>query len=352
VPDAISERRFLAWAYQFLVPLRLIGRVMHNAILHKAGITTPLFHFSNIKDYLAANSTGYYLFPCTSEEELIANMEDMDIIFTTSPPFTRRVLSNLKNCKGIIRIGIGVDNFDLDAATENGICIANVPDFYVEDVATLTITFILALAKKIFQINNAVKLGKWKLQDVMPLYRLSRMVVGLLGFGRITKAVIEKLRPFGPHILVHDPYVSDDDIRSEGCESVSLKRLFSESDFLSIHCPLTRETKNLIDKSALRRMKKTVCIINTARAGIVDENALLRALREQRIAGAASDVFLHEPPAQDDPLVCHPGVIATPHIGWYSEESRIEAASKAAEEAVRILSGKVPINLVNPDVIK
>jgi D-3-phosphoglycerate dehydrogenase len=326
---------------------------MNNAILsYQAGITTPLFYFSKIKDFLEANNAGYKLLPCSSEEELITNMGDMDVILTTSAPFTRKVLHNLTNCKGIVRIGIGVDNFDLDAATEYGIYIANVPDFYVEDVATLTITFVLALAKKIFQVNDAVKHGKWRLDDVMPFYRLSSIVVGLLGFGRITKAVIGRLKSFGSHILVHDPYVSDDDIRDEGCEPVSLNRLFSESDFLSIHCPLTKETENIVDESALRRMKKSVCIINTARAGIVDEEALLSALREQRIAGAASDVFLREPPSQNDPLVRHPAFIATPHIGWYSEESRNEAANKAAAEAVRILSGEVPINLVNHDVVK
>jgi len=326
---------------------------MNNAILsYQVGITTPLFYFSKIKDYLAAHSAGYNLLPCASEEELITIMGDMDVILTTSAPFTRKVLHNLTKCKGIVRIGIGVDNFDLDAATEHGIYIANVPDFYVEDVATLTITFILALAKKIFQVNHAVKLGTWRLEDVMPFHRLSSIVVGLLGFGRITRAVIEKLKPFGSHILVHDPYVPDDVIKGEGCESVSLNRLFSESDFLSIHCPLTKTTENLVDESALRRMKKNSCIINTARAGIIDEEALLRALREQRIAGAASDVFLREPPAQNDPLVRHPGFIATPHIGWYSEESRNEAAIKAAEEAVRILLGKLPINLVNHDVVK
>ena len=326
---------------------------MNTAIFsYQVGITTPLFYFSKTKDYLAESSAGYHLRPCSNEEELIANMADMDVIFTTSAPFTRKVLDNLTKCKGIVRLGIGVDNFELEAATENGIYIANVPDFYVEDVATLTVTFILALAKKIFQVNDAVKHGKWRLEDVMPFYRLSSLVVGLLGFGRITKAVIGRLRSFGPHIMVHDPYLSDDEIRDEGCEPVSLNRLFSESDFLSIHCPLTAETKNLVDESGLKRMKKNACIINTARAGIVDEEALLSALRKQRIAGAASDVFLREPPTQNDSLVRHPGFIATPHIGWYSEESRNEAAQKASAEAVRILSGKVPINLVNQDVVK
>jgi len=319
---------------------------------YQVGITTPLFYFSKTKDFLAEYGAEYNLLPSSSEQELISSMGDMDVILTTSAPFTKKVLHSLTKCKGIIRVGIGVDNFDLDAATENGIYIANVPNFYVEDVAILTITFILALSKKIFQVSDRVKLGTWRLEDVMPFHRLSSTVVGLLGFGRITKSVIEKLKPFGAHILVHDPYVPDDVIRGAGCEPAGLNRLFSESDFLSIHCPLTGETQNLVDTSALRRMKKNACIINTARAGIVDEEALLRALREQRIAGAASDVFLREPPTQNDPLVSHPGFIATPHIGWYSEESRKEAAIKAADEAVRILSGKVPINLVNHDVVK
>jgi len=151
---------------------------------------------------------------------------------------------------------------------------------------------------------------------------------------------------------VHDPYVPGNDIRDEGCEPVSLNRLFLESDFLSIHCPLTRETNKLVDESALKCMKKTACIINTSRAGIVDEEALLSALSKQYIAGAASDVFMHEPPASNNPLVCHPNFIATPHIGWYSEESRNEAAQKAAEEIVRILAGGIPINLINRDIVK
>jgi D-3-phosphoglycerate dehydrogenase len=245
-----------------------------------------------------------------------------------------------------------VDNFDLDAATEKGIYIANVPDFYVEDVATLTLTFILALSKKLFHVTDRVKCGTWRLEDVMPFHRLSNTVVGLLGFGRITASVIKKLSPFGVHILVHDPYVPANAIKDAECEPVGLDRLLSQSDFLSIHCPLTAETKNLIDADALRRMKKNACIINTARAGIVDEDALLIALREQCIAGAASDVFRREPPEQSDPLVNQPGFIATPHIGWYSEESRKEAEIKAVGEAIRILSGLAPVNLVNHAVAK
>ena len=325
---------------------------MNNTLLsYQVGITTPLFYLPDIEVYLAAHNSKLNLFPCTSEEEIITTMGGMEVILTTSAPFTRKVLSNLPKCKGIIRIGIGVENFDLDAATEHGIYIANVPNFYVEDVATLTITFILALAKKIFQVNTAVKRGTWKFEDIMPSHRLSSMVVGLLGFGRISRAVIEKLKPFGSQILVHDPYVPDDMIKNKGVEPVSLNRLFSESDFLSIHCPLNKDTENVVNESALRCMKKNSFLINTARAGIVDEEALIRALREERIAGAASDVFFHEPPAPDDPLVRHPSLIVSPHIGWYSEESRNEAAIKAAAEAVRILSGKVPVNLINLDVV-
>ncbi len=326
---------------------------MNNTVFsYKVGITTPLFYFSNTKNYLSEYSAGYYLMPCSNEQDLISNMRDMDVILTTSAPFTRKVLHSLTKCKGIIRLGVGVDNFDLEAATENRIYISNIPDFYVEDVATLTIAFILALAKKIFQVNHKIKNANWLLEDVMPFHRLSSAVVGLLGFGRITKAVIRRLKAFGSRIIVHDPYVPDNDIRDEGCEPVSLNRLFLESDFLSIHCPLTRETKNLVDENALKCLKKTACIINTSRAGIVDEEALLSALSKQYIAGAASDVFTHEPPEPNDPLVCHPNFIATPHIGWYSEESRNEAAQKAAEEIVRILAGGIPINLINRDVVK
>ena len=328
------------------------GSMMKKELLYQVGITTPLFYSEKAKVYLEAHSADYRLIPCSNEGELISNMGEMDVILTTSPPFTKKVLQSFKKCKGIIRIGIGVDNFDLDAATDAGIYIANVPNFYVEDVATLTVTFILALSKKMFQINDSVKHGIWLLEDVVPIHRLSASVVGLLGFGRITTSVIQKLAPFGVHIMVHDPYVPENQIKNAGCEPVSLDRLLSESDFLSIHCPLTKETLNLISADELNRMKKNACIINTARAGIVDENALLTALRNKQIGGAASDVFRREPPRQDDPLVNHPGFIATPHIGWYSEESRKEGETKAADEAIRILSGQVPVNIVNTDVVK
>ena len=323
---------------------------MKKKLLYQVGITTHLFYFEKTKDYFKSHNADYRFVPCSNERELIANMGEMDVILTTSPPFTKEVLQSLKKCKGIIRLGIGVDNFDLDAATEEGIYIANVPDFYVEDVATLTATFILALSKKIFQINDSVKHGTWRMEDVMPIHRLSATVIGLLGFGRITAAVIKRLSPFCAHIIVHDPYVPENLIREAGCEPVCLDRLLSESDFLSIHCPLTEETMNLISADELKRMKKNACIINTARAGIVDEDALLTALRNENIGGAASDVFRHEPPGQNDPLVNHPGYIATPHIGWYSEESRKEAEIKATKEAIRLLSGQEPVNLVNKDL--
>ncbi len=325
---------------------------MKKELLYQVGITTPLFYTEKTKDYFKVHSADYHLIPCSNERELIANIGEMDVILTTSLPFTKEVLNSLKKCKGIIRIGIGVDNFDLDAATEKGIYIANVPDFYVEDVATLTVTLMLALSKKIFKINDSVKQSTWRMEDVIPIHRLSAAVVGFLGFGRITTSVIQKLAPFGARIIVHDPYVPENLIKEAGCEPVGLDRLLSESDFLSIHCPLTKETMNLISADELKRMKKNACIINTARAGIVDEDALLAALRNEDIGGAASDVFRREPPGKNDPLVNHPGFIATPHIGWYSEESRKEAEVKAANEAIRILSGQEPAHLVNKDLSK
>lgn len=318
---------------------------------YRVSITNKIFYSDEIKDILREAEADLLLRPCRTEEEIIEKTRDMDAILTTSAPFSKAVLESLNKCKGIVRIGIGVDNFDLKTATRRGICIVNVPDYYVEDVANHTVTFILACARKIVQIDAAVKKGTWTI-DAFHLSRLSKQVVGLAGFGRISRAVAERLKPFGTEILVYDPYVPRDIIESMGLKLTEFGSLIKKSDFISLHCPLTDETRRMIGEKELRQMKKNACLINTARAGLIDQDALFRALKEGWISGAALDVFDKEPPEPGDPLLGLENLISSPHIGWYSMDSRDEAARRGADEIVRILEGKRPLNIVNTEILQ
>lgn len=171
--------------------------------------------------------------------------------------------------------------------------------------------------------------------------------MGLLGFGKISKAMAERLKPFGTKIVVYDPYVPVEIVDSIGIQQGDFESLIRKSDFISIHCPLTEETKNIIAEKELKKMKQNVYLINTSRAGIVDQNALFMALKEGWIAGAAVDVFDREPPEPNNPLLGLENLISSPHIGWYSENSRNEVAPKGTYEIVRMLKGGKPLNIVN-----
>lgn len=318
---------------------------------YKVAITTKTYYLDESINILKQANAELKLTICKTEDEVILQTRDMDAIITTLTPFPERVLESLKKCKGIARVGVGVDNFDLDAATRKGIYIVNVPDFYVDDVANHTIALMLACARKIVQIDAATKKGSWTL-DEFPLFGLRSQTAGLIGFGRVAKAVVSRLEPFGPKIIVYHPRVSRGIVEAAGCALVELGTLIRESDFISLHCPLTKETNKLIGEREFRQMKQNAYLINTSRAGIVDQNALLKALKEGWIAGAALDVFEREPPEPSNPLLSLSNLIASPHIGWYAEDTRSSAAKKSAQEIVRILTGKRPLNIVNTEILE
>jgi D-3-phosphoglycerate dehydrogenase len=318
---------------------------------YKVAITTKTYYLDESINILKQADAELLLRICKTEDEVIYHTKDMDAIMATLTPFPQRVIESLRKCKGIVRVGVGVDNFDLEAATRNGIYIVNVPDFYVDDVANHTIALMLACARKIVQIDAATKQGSWTL-DQFPLYGLRSQTVGLIGFGRIGKAVVSRLKPFGPKIIVYHPRVSREIVEKAGCALVELRTLIRESDFISFHCPLTKETNKMIGEKELKQMKQNAYLLNTARAGIVDQNALFSALKEGWIAGAALDVFESEPPEPTNPLLSLENLTCSPHIGWYAEDTRVEAAKKGAEEIVRILKGERPVNIVNTAMLE
>jgi D-3-phosphoglycerate dehydrogenase len=227
-----------------------------------------------------------------------------------------------------------------------------VPDYCIDEVSDHTMALLLAVVRKIPFINAQVHGGTWKMPAVVPIHRLRGTVLGLVGFGRIPQLVAPKAQAFGIKVIAYDPYVPAAVFASAGVESVDFPTLLKTSDYVSIHSPLVPETKNLFNSDAFRQMKPTAYLVNTARGPIVDEVALAEALDAKRIAGAALDVMVQEPPAANSPLFGRDNVIVTPHTSFYSEESLVELQTKAAQEVVAVLTGQTPRNPVNPEALQ
>jgi D-3-phosphoglycerate dehydrogenase len=288
---------------------------------------------------------------CGSEEEIIELAHDADGVLNCYAKMTARVIEKLSRCKIIARYGIGVDNVDLVAASKARILVTNVPDYCVDEVSDHALALVLSLARKIVAADAGVKSGNWSVTAHAEIRRLRGQTLGLLGFGKIAKALASKAQPLGMRVLVYDPYLEAELISRHGAEAVSLDRLLAEADAISIHVPLSPETHNLIGQRELARMKSTAFLINTSRGGIVNEPALAEALKAGRIGGAALDVLSVEPPTQDHPLREAPNIILTPHLAFYSRESVIELQTKAAEEVARALKGEPPRSPINREVL-
>jgi len=298
-------------------------------------------------------SLGVELRPAQSksEEEIIALAQNADAVLNCYAKMTARVIEKLDRCKIIARYGIGVDNVDLAAASKAKILVTNVPDYCVDEVSDHALALLLALARRIATAHGAVTAGAWDVVSHTGIRRLRGQTLGLLGFGKIAKALASKVQPLGMKVLVYDPYLDAELISRHGAEAVSLDRLLAEADAISIHVPLSSETRNIIGERELALMKSAAFLINTSRGGIVDEQALASALKEGQLGGAALDVLNVEPPPEDHPLREAPNLILTPHLAFYSRESVIELQTKAAEEVARALKGEPPRSPINREVL-
>ena len=282
-----------------------------------------------------------------SEVDLLDAVVDADALLVCYAPVTDRVIGQMTRCRIIARYGIGVDNVDLGAATAKGIVVTNVPDYCVDEVSDHALALLLACARRIPALAGRVRGGRWNARDAAPMHRLRGQTLGLVGFGKIPRRLADKARALGLEVMAFDPYVAGEEMEARGVQKTSLHGLLARSDFVSVHAPLAPETRGMIAEAQLRAMKRSAYLINTARGPLVLESALLRALEEEWIAGAALDVLQHEPPAADHPLQRFENVILTPHVAFYSEESVQELQRKAAEEVVRALSGRPPRSPVN-----
>ncbi|MDA0709962.1 MAG: C-terminal binding protein [bacterium] len=291
--------------------------------------------------------------PDGNEDTLVNLASGCDGILTCWAKTSRRVIeAALPQLKVIVRYGVGLDNIDVACATEKGIPVANVPDYCFVDVAEHTLALLLSMSHKVARFDRLVRSGTWSIQSGLPLRRLMGQRLGLIGFGQIAREVVPRARAFGMEVVAFSRSLTPEWALPAGVESVDLDTLVKTCDFVSIHCPSTDETRGMIGVDVLGKMKKTACLINTSRGDIVDEEALVRALEAGQIAGAALDVRCQEPPGAADRLIQMEQVIHTPHAAFYSAESMTELPEKAAWEVRRVLTGEVPIHLVNPAYAK
>ncbi|WP_141994808.1 C-terminal binding protein [Bacillus sp. B4EP4a] len=278
---------------------------------------------------------------CKTEEEVMEQAKEVDAILNQYAPISRRVIDSLENTKIISRYGVGVNTIDLNAAKEKGITVANVPDYGIEEVSNHALALLLSSARKVTLLNKEVKKGNWDFKVCVPIHRFNVQTVGVLGFGRIPRRFIEKVKPLGFKTAAYDPFVSASDMDAVGVQKMELDEIIAEADYLSIHVPLIDDTYHLINEERLKQMKRNAVIINTARGPIIDEKALSDALEKGVIAGAALDVTENEPVSTDSPLLTMDNVIITPHSAWYSEEAMVELRQKAARNIVQVLNGEI-----------
>ncbi len=285
--------------------------------------------------------------PDPSEATLVKLATDVDAILTCWAPVTDAVVRAAASCRHIGRMGIGLDNIAVATATERRIPVTTVPDYCVEDVADHALALLLASARKVAFFHLRTKSGEYRLQTGPEVHRLRGSTLGLIGFGRIGRAVATRARAFGINILAWTRSGND---HGTGCRMLPLPELLAISDFVSLHVPLTSDTRHLLDRETLALLKPTAFVINTSRGGLIDHGALWVALQANRLAGAALDVFEPEPPDLSLPLFRDERVIATPHSAFVSAESLQELRHRAARQTVVALSGGRPESVVNPQV--
>ncbi|MDP6666198.1 MAG: C-terminal binding protein [Dehalococcoidia bacterium] len=303
------------------------------------------------REVLEAAGVELVVAPDGSEATLSALAVDVDAIMFCFAQVTGKVLEGSTGCKIAARYGIGVDNVDISKATDLGIVVTNVPDYCMDEVTDHALGMILALNRRLVPHNRTVVAGGWS--DVVlnqPMHRTRGATLGIIGFGRIGRALAAKASGFGMDILAYDPLIQPDSV-VDGASAVSLDAVLARSDFVSLHVPLIPETQNMIGTAELAKMKPGSIIINCARGGLIDEDALAASLASGHTAGAGLDVVEPAPPDPANRLLGQENVIITPHTAFFSQASTLELERRTAQEVVRVLNGEMPENLINPDVL-
>lgn len=288
--------------------------------------------------------------PLPDEDALIEFAADVSgLVVDVNTPVSDRVMSELPDLEIIARAGVGFGNIDVGAAAEHGVTVTNVPEYCTDEVATHGVSLLLDCVRNIAEYDRATTEGKWAWDDARRVYRFPETTLGLVSFGPIARHFRERLGGFDLDVIAYDPYVEEEEMAAADVEKVNFDELLDRSDHVSLHAPLTEQTENLIDADALDAMRERAILVNTARGGLIDEEALAVALREGEIAAAGLDVRRLEPPAQDDPLRALENCLLTPHAGWYSVEAREELNEIVARNLDAALGGETPPNRIDPD---
>ncbi len=305
------------------------------------------------REVLEAGGAEVVVAPNGDEGTLIEMARDADAIMTCFALVTENVVRAAEQCRVIGRFGVGVDNIAVGTATELGIAVTYVPDYCVDEVSDHVMGLLHAWNRRIVLFDRSVKESGWGSQGLtMRMMRLRGKTIGIVGFGRIGQAVAAKARAYGLNILAADPIVHADAVKNLGGDLVELDSLLEESDFITLHAPLTEETRNLIGREELAKMKPEAFLINAARGPLIDEAALYDALTSGKISGAGLDVMVDNAPPRDHPLLSLDNIIITPHVAFFSQESTLELELRAAAEVVSVMHGRMPDNLVNHTVLQ
>ena len=285
---------------------------------------------------------------CKTEADLISLVSGADAVITQFAKINASVIAAMRRARVIVRYGIGVDNVDLEAARAMGIPVSNIPDYCIDEVADHTLSYILGLTRQVVTHTADLRAGQWRLAVPVPEMKALRdQTIGVIGFGRIGREVVSRLLPFKGRVLVFDPVVSPADITAAGATPATLEEIISTADILTLHCPSTAATRQLINATSLAKMKPGALLINVARGDLVDTPALVQALQSRHLAAAALDVFDPEPLPADHPLRSLPNVIIAPHIASVSPPAVRKLREGAATRATTAVGGQLPPNVVN-----
>jgi D-3-phosphoglycerate dehydrogenase len=284
---------------------------------------------------------------CSTVEEMIIACRDADGVLLDQAPMPAKVIENMTKCKVVSRYGVGYDNVDVEACTKKKIYVANVPDYCMEDVSDHAMALFFSCVRRITLRDKQVRQGGWNM-DRSGIYRIKDKVFALIGFGNISRCLMRKLSGLGlKKVLVYDPYVSKEIIESLGAQKADLEMALAQADYISLHVPVTPETKGIINKKAFSLMKNSAILINTARGPLIEEEALIDALSNGDITFAGLDTHNKEPLPGDNPLLKMDNCILTDHVGFYSDESMKELHTKIAQNIRAVLEGGKPIYPVN-----
>jgi D-3-phosphoglycerate dehydrogenase / 2-oxoglutarate reductase len=288
--------------------------------------------------------------PADNEDAFIAAAKDADAIYVKGIPFTKKIIDSLTRCKILALGSVGVDSVDVKAATARGIPVTNIPDTFIEEVADHAMTLLLGGFRRLVEQDRMVRDGRWRegRPALLKIPRLMGQTLGFIAFGHVARAVAMRAKPFGLRMIAYDPFIEELIMPQYGVEPATLSEVLQNSDFVSMHAPATPEAQGMLGEKHFRQMKKTALFINTGRGPTVQESALIQALQEGWIAGAALDVLETEPPRQDNPILQMSNVILTAHVASASARFDLARKRRVGQELALVLSGRWPMSCVNP----